>query len=291
MNNHEWLAEQFEGYRNHLRSVAYRMLGSLSEADDAVQAAWLNVSRADTSGVDNLGGWLTTIVARVCLDTLRARKLHPEEDLETHEPVRVADEGIDPEYEALLADSVGIALLVILNTLNPDERLAFVLHDVFAMPFEEIAPIVGRSATTARQLASRARRRVRGATAVPSAALSPQKEVVKAFLAAARAGDFEALLAVLDPEVVFRADAPSMPNGEAWETAGAAAVAKQFLRRGGAQSVYPMLLNGVVGLVVAPRGRMKLVLNFTIANGKIASIDAVAEPTYLSQLEMAVLND
>jgi RNA polymerase sigma factor (sigma-70 family) len=291
MNNHAWLAEQFEGYRNHLRSVAYRMLGSLSEADDAVQAAWLNVSRADTSAVDNLGGWLTTIVARVSLDMLRARKLHPEDDIDTHEPVRVGEEGSDPEYEMQLADSVGLALLVILGTLNPDERLAFVLHDIFAMPFEEIAPIVGRTPTTTRQLASRARRRVRGTSTIPSTQLAPQREVVKAFLAAARAGDFEALLTVLDPDVVFRADAASMPSGAAWETQGAAAVAKQFMRRGSARGAQPALLNGAVGLVVAPRGQLKLILNMTITDGKITEISAVADPEQLHQLDLAVLSD
>ncbi len=292
MDEHEWLAEQFEAYRSHLRAVAYRMLGSLSEADDAVQASWLRLSRADTSGVENLGGWLTTVVARVCLDMLRSRKSRREESLDAHgtEPSTSREDGIDPEHEAQLADSVGLALLVVLDTLDPAERLAFVLHDLFAMPFVEIAPIVGRSPTTTRQLASRARRRVRGAAAIPDAELTRQREVVDAFLAAARAGDFNALLTVLDPDVVFRADAAAMPSGVSWETRGAQAVAKQFGRRGSARGAQPALVNGVVGVVVAPRGQLKLVLRLTVTDGKIVEIDAVADPTRLSQFDLAVLN-
>src|SRR6266536_1534889 len=207
MDEHEWLAEQFEAQRPHLRAVAYRMLGSLSEADDAVQESWLHLSRSGTSGVENLGGWLTTVVARVCLDMLRSRKSRQEDPLGPHVPDPIVGhaDGSDPEHEAQLADSVGLALLVILETLAPAERVAFVLHDMFDLPFDEIAPIVARSPTAARQLASRARRRVRGA-ATPDADLTRQREVIDAFLAAARGGDFDALLAVLDPDVVLRAD-------------------------------------------------------------------------------------
>src|SRR5438874_1472208 len=260
MNEHEWLAEQFEAERPHLRAVAYRMLGDLTEADDAVQESWLHLSRSDTSGVKNLGGWLTTVVARVCLDMLRSRKSRREEPLgaDTPEPIMSREGGIDPEDEALLADSVGLALLVVLDTLNPAERLAFVLHDLFAVPFDEIAPIVGRSPTATRQLASRARRRVQGAAMDSDVDLTPQREVVDAFLAASRAGDFNALLAVLDPDVVFRADRAAVPVGASTEDRGAPAVAKQFLGR--AQLARPALVNGVVGVVVAPRGRLLLVL-------------------------------
>src|SRR5436309_1015366 len=217
MNEHEWLAEQFEVHRAHLRAVAYRMLGSLSEADDAVQEAWLRVSRADTSVVENLGGWLTTIVARVCLNTLRSRKARREEPLEVRmpDPIVSRADGMDPEHEALLADSVGLALLVVLETLAPAERVAFVLHDVFAVPFEEIATIVERSPTATRQLASRARHRVQGSAAVPDVDLTRQREVVDAFLAASRGGDFDALLEVLDPDVVLRTDRGAVPAG-AW---------------------------------------------------------------------------
>src|SRR5436190_4187469 len=215
MDEHDWLAEQFEAERPHLRAVAYRMLGSLSEADDAVQDSSLHLSRSNTSGVENLGGWLTTVVARVCLDMLRSRNSRREEPLRAHVPDLIVSRegGIDPEHEALLADSVGLALLVVLDTLNPAERLAFVLHDLFAVPFEEIAPIVGRSATAARQLASRARRRVQGAATVPDADLSRQRQVVDAFLAASRTGDLGALLAVLDPDVVLRLDRGAVPPG------------------------------------------------------------------------------
>src|SRR5437763_12388687 len=208
MDDHEWLAERFEEHRAHLRAVAYRMLGSLSEADDAVQESWLRLGRSDASGIENLGGWLTTVVARVCLDMLRSRESRREEPLDTQvpEPIVSREDGIDPEQEALLADSVGLALLVVLDTLTPAERLAFVLHDLFAVPFNEIAPIVGCSPTAARQLASRARRRVRGAATVKDADLTRSRAVVNAFLAASREGDFGALLAVLDPDVVLRAD-------------------------------------------------------------------------------------
>src|SRR6266478_4770740 len=230
MDEHDWLAEQFEANRSHLQAVAYRMLGSLSEADDAVQESWLHLSRSDTSGVENLGGWLTTVVARICLDMLRSRNSRREEPLEASvpEPIMSREDGIDPEDEALLADSVGLALLVVLDTLTPAERLAFVLHDVFAMPFDEIAPIVERSETATRQLASRARRRVQGAATVKDADLTYQREVVDAFLAASREGSFDALL---DPDVVFRHDHTAVPAGASREVRGAASVARQFSGR------------------------------------------------------------
>src|SRR5712692_4422330 len=291
MAEHEWLAEQFEANRTHLRAVAYRMLGSLSEADDAVQESWLHLSRSDTSGVENLGGWLTTVVARVCLDMLRSRNSRREEPLDIHvpDPIVSREDGIDPEHEALLADSVGLALLVVLDTLNPAERLAFVLHDIFAVPFDEIAPIVGRSPTATRQLASRARRRVRGAETAKPADLERQRAVVDAFLAASRTGNFEALLTVLDPEVVFRADRTAVSAGASGEVRGAPFVARQFSGR--AQGARPALVNGAVGVVVARRGRLFLVLRLTIRHGKIVGIDAVADPARLRQLDLAVLTD
>jgi RNA polymerase sigma factor (sigma-70 family) len=290
-NEHEWLAEQFEAYRTHLRAVAYRLLGDLTEADDAVQESWLHLSRSDTSGVENLGGWLTTVVARVCLDMLRSRNSRREEPLgaDVPDPIVSREGGIDPEHEALLADSVGLALLVVLDTLNPAERLAFVLHDIFAVPFDEIAPIVGRSPTAARQLASRARRRVRGAATVPDADLTRQREVVDAFLAASRGGDFDALLAVLDPDVVFRADRAAVLAGASREVRGALAVARQFSGR--AQGARPALVNGAVGVVVARRGRLFLVLSLTVTRGKIVEIDVVADPARLRQLDLAILGN
>ncbi len=291
MDKHEWLAEKFETERSHLRAVAYRMLGDLTEADDAVQESWLRLNRSDTSGVENLGGWLTTVVARVCLDMLRSRESRREEPLDVHVPAPIVshEDGIDPEQEALLADSVGLALLVVLDTLNPAERLAFVLHDLFAVPFDEIAPIVGRSPTAARQLASRARRRVRGGATEPDADLTRSREVVDAFLAASRGGDFDALLAVLDPDVVFRADRTAVSAGASEEIRGAPFVAKQFLGR--AQGARPTLVNGAVGVVVAPRGRLFLVLSLTVRHGKIVEIEAIADPERLRQLNLAVLGD
>src|ERR687889_1195556 len=235
MEEHGFLAEQFEANRTHMRAVAYRMLGSMSEADDAVQEAWLRLSRSDTSGIQNLGGWLTTVVGRVCLDMLRSRKSRREVPPRLPEPIVSREDGIDPEQEALLADSVGLALLVVLETLTPAERLAFVLHDTFAVPFDEIAPIVGRSPAAARQLASRARRRVRGATPAPDADLGRQREVVDAFLAAARAGDFEALVELLDPDIVLRVDRGLLPAGASREIRGAQAVVEQA--RTGARAV------------------------------------------------------
>ena len=291
MDEHDWLAEQFEANRTHLRAVAYRMLGDLTEADDAVQESWLHLSRSDTSGVKNLGGWLTTVVARVCLDMLRSRNSRREEPLEADipEPIMSREDGIDPEDEALLADSVGLALLVVLDTLNPAERLAFVLHDLFAVPFDEIAPIVGRSATAARQLASRARRRMRGAATVPDADLTRSREVVDAFLAASRGGDFDALLAVLDPDVVVRADRAAVSVGASREVRGAPAVAKQFSGR--ARGAQPALVNGAVGAVWAPGGRPRVVFGFTIMGGKIVAIDLVADPERLRQLDLELLGD
>ncbi|TMD77422.1 MAG: sigma-70 family RNA polymerase sigma factor [Chloroflexi bacterium] len=291
MDEHDWLAKQFEAERTHLRAVAYRMLGDLTEAEDAVQESWLHLSRSDTSGVENLGGWLTTVIARICLDMLRSRNSRREEPLEASapEPITSREGGINPEQEALLADSVGLALLVVLDTLNPAERLAFVLHDIFAMPFDEIAPIVERSPTAARQLASRARRRVRGAATVKGADLTYQREVVDAFLAASHGGNFDALLAVLDPDVVFRYDPTAVPAGASREVRGAPAVARQFSGR--AQGARPALVNGSVGLVVARHGRLFLVLDLTVTRGKIVEINVVADPQRLRQLDLAVLDD
>jgi RNA polymerase sigma-70 factor (ECF subfamily) len=292
MNEHEWLAEQFEVNRTHLQAVAYRMLGSLSEADDAVQESWLRLSRSDMSGVENLGGWLTTAVARICLDMLRSRNSRREESLEASVPELITSQqgGIDPEHEALLADSVGLALLVVLDTLSPAERLAFVLHDIFAVPFDEIAPIVERSPAAARQLASRARRRVQGKTMVPDADLTLQRKVVDAFLAASRGGDFDALLAVLDPDVVLRTDRTAMHMmGASPEVRGAPVVAKQFSGR--AQAAQAALVNGAVGLVWAPGGQPRVVFGFTITRGKIVAIDILADPARLQKLNLSVLDD
>ena len=294
-NENIWLAEQFEAYRSHLRAVAYRMLGSQSEADDAVQESWLHLSRSDTSGVENMGGWLTTIVARVCLDMLRSRKSRREEPMDMYvpDPLVSREDGIDPEHEALLADSVGLALLVVLDTLNPAERLAFVLHDMFDLPFEEIAPIVGRTPTAARKLASRARRRVQGqgAETASDADLTPQREVATAFLAASRAGDFDALLTLLDPDAIFRADPAAVLAGSLSESEirGAPAVAKRF--SGGAHGAKPAIIDGAVGFRVPPRGKLFLVLRLTITGGKIVAIDAVADPATLSQLDLVDLDD
>ncbi len=272
---HEWLAEQFEANRTHLRSVAYRLLGSPSEADDAVQEAWIRLSRSDTSGVENLGGWLTTVVARVCLDLLRSRAARREEPLGPLVPEPIAS---------------GLALLVVLETLAPAERLAFVLHDVFDVPFDEIAPIVGRSSTAARQLASRARRRVRGAaTEKEDAGLTHQRAVVDAFLAAARDGDFGTLLAMLDPDVVLRADRAAVSAGAASEVHGAADVAQQFSGR--ARVAQPALVDGAVGAVWAPGGRPRVVFDFTITRGKIVAITILADPERLRQLDLAIVDN
>jgi len=290
MDEHEGLARRFEANRTQLRAVAYRMLGSLSEAEDAVQESWLRVSRADTSVVENLSGWLTTVVARVCLDMLRSRESRREEPIDGHAPESIAIDRADPEHEAILADSVGLALLVVLDTLTPAERLAFVLHDMFAVPFDAIASIVGRTPASARQLASRARRRVRGETPVADADHTRQRAVVDAFLAASRDGDFEALLAVLDPEVVVRADRAAVSKGASTDVCGAAAVARSILAASrGARAARAALVNGAVGVVVAPRGRLYMVLDFTVASGKIIEIDVIGDAVRLHQLDLAVL--
>jgi RNA polymerase sigma-70 factor (ECF subfamily) len=289
----DWLAARFEEHRPHLRAVGYRMLGSLSEADDAVQEAWLRLSRSDADAIENLGGWLTTVVARVSLNMLQSRKSRHEEPFEAHmpEPIVTREDGVDPEYEALLSDSVGLALLVVLDTLTPAERLAFVLHDMFAVPFEEIAPIVGRSPTAARQLASRARRRVQGAAPDPEPNVALQREVVNAFIAAAREGDFEGLLAVLDPDVVLRADRP-VPVTAPREVHGAEKVASQALMFARlAPAGRPALVNGAAGIVVAPGGRPFAVLGFTVSGGRIVAIDVIADPERVRALDLALLDD
>jgi RNA polymerase sigma factor (sigma-70 family) len=292
MDEREWLAERFEEHRTRLRAVAYRMLGSVSEADDAVQEAWLRLSRTDTSAVENLGAWLTTVVARVSLNMLRSRSTRREQPMGVHMPEPIIDraDGIDPEHEALLADSVGLALLVVLETLSPPERIAFVLHDMFAVPFDEIAPIVDRSPAAARQLASRARRRIQGENTLPDADLDTQRKVVDAFLAAAREGDFEALLAVLDPDVVLRRDIA--PLGGPGEVRGAKAVAGQALAysRLGAL-MQPALVNGAVGAVATRDGEPFAVGAFTVSGGKIVEIDIVADPERLRRLDLTTLRD
>ena len=288
MEGHAWLVERFEENRSHLRAVAYRMLGSRTDADDAVQEAWIRLSRADTSGVENLGGWLTTVVARVCLDMLRSRKVRREEPLGAHvpEPTVSREDRTHPEHDALLADSVGLALLVVLETLAPAERVAFVLHDMFDLPFDEIAPIVGRSPAAARQLASRARRRVQGVTA-PDVDRTRQRALVGAFLAASRDGDFEALLAVLDPDVLVRADAEAVRMGASAEVRGAPAAADTF--KGRARAAQPALVNGAAGLVWVAGGRPRVVFAFTITEARIVAIDLVADPERLRQLDLMVL--
>ena len=295
MDEGGWLAERFEAHRTHLRAVAYRMLGSLAEADDAVQEAWLRLSRSDPSGVENLGGWLTTVVGRVCMNMLHSRASRREEPLGVHvpDPVVSREDGLDPEHEALLADSVGLALLVVLETLAPAERLAFVLHDMFDVPFDEIAPIVGRSPAAARQLASRARRRVKGAAPVPDADLARQRAVVDAFLAAARGGDFDALLAVLDPDVVLRADRGAVPPGASRVVRGAPAVAEQALAFARLVGPFarPALVNGAAGIVAAPGGQAFSVLGFTVTRGNIVEIDILADPARLRRLDLADLED
>lgn len=289
MNQQNFLAGQFEANRGRLRGVAFRMLGSLSEADDAVQEAWLRLSRTEAASIDNLGGWLTTVVARICLDMLRARKSRGEAvlDGDTPEPVTHDNPEAALAQEAELADAVGLALLVVLQALAPAERIAFVLHDMFDVPFEQIAPIVGRTATATRQLASRARRRVQGKAAMPDADRAGQRGVVEAFLAAARGGDMQGLLAALDPDVVVRADAAAMQAGERLEMRGAETVARFYL--GKAQLARPALIDGGVGVVVAPRGRLLLLLELTFASGRIAGIKIVADPARLSAADIAVL--
>ncbi|MER8184509.1 RNA polymerase sigma factor SigJ [Kitasatospora sp. NPDC094015] len=290
MDGRDLLAQRFEEHRGHLRAVAYRMLGSLSEADDAVQEAWFRLNRSDDAGIDNLAGWLTTVVARVSLDMLRSRSSRREDPLDVHvpEPIVSGADGVDPEHQAVLADSVGLALLVVLETLAPAERLAFVLHDMFAVPFDEIAPIVDRSPAAARQLASRARRRVQGRETVPDD-LPRQREVVGAFLAASRGGDFDALLALLDPDVVLRADGGALSAGMSRLVRGAGAVAGQavtFSRF--AAYARPVLVNGAPGLVTAPGGKPLSVMGFTVVRGLIVEIDILADPERLDRLELTV---
>ena len=280
-----FLAEKFEANRAHLRAVAYRMLGSTSEVDDAVQEAWLRLTRSDTSAVENLGGWLTTVVARVCLDMLRARKSRREEPMGPHVPEPVADDA--HERDAEMADSVGAALLVVLETLAPAERLAFVLHDMFAVPFEEIAPIVGRTPAAARQLASRARRRVQGSPPALGADMSRQKKIVDAFLAASRGGDFEGLLAVLDPDVVFRADQAAQRLGALAEIRGATAVAETF--KGRAQAAKPALVDGTLALAVHFGGRLRIVLRLTMTGERISAVEAVADAGRVAGFDVEML--
>lgn len=294
MGEQEWLAEKFEEHRGHLRAIAYRMLGSVNEADDAVQEAWLRLSRSEANTIENLGGWLTTVVGRVCLDLLRSRTSRREESLSGQASELVAEKrsDADPEQEAVLADSVGLALLIVLDRLAPPERLAFVLHDMFAVPFDEVAGIIGRSPDAARQLASRARRRVQG-TPVPKFNLPEQREVVGAFLTALRNHDFEGLVAVLDPDLVVRVDEASARPGAAREIHGAANWAKgaiAFSRMLVAGSVQPMLINGEVGLVWAPNGQVSRVLRFSFADGRIATVEIIGEPERLCELELSVLN-
>jgi RNA polymerase sigma factor (sigma-70 family) len=295
MNENEWMAGRFEEHRAHLRAVAYRMLGSLTEADDAVQEAWLRLSRSGAGEVENLGGWLTTIVARVCLNMLRARNARREDSFGVHvpDPVISPDGELQPEEEALLADSVGLALLVVLDTLTPAERLAFVLHDVFELPFEEIAPMVGRTAVAARQLASRARRRVKGANVpVPDPDLARQREVVDAFFLAARGGDFDGLVALLDPDVVLRGDFGARRPTASKVVHGAAAVARQaLLFARPAALLRSALVNGAAGVVVTVGGRPTAVMGFTVAEGKIVEIDAIADPERVRRIAAAVLAD
>ena len=287
MTGADLLARRFETDRARLRAIAYRMLGSRTDAEDAVQEAWLRLSRAEDAKVENLGGWLTTVVARVCLDMLRVRRARREEFAD--EAVTRLAAAADAEQEALLAGSVGLAMLVVLDRLTPAERVAFVLHDMFDLPFEEIAGIVGRSVDASRQLASRARRRVRGATGDPEADRDRQRQVVEAFLAASRRGDFDALLALLDPSVVARADAAAVGAGAAPEVRGAAEVATTFAGR--ARAARPALVDGLVGLAWAPGGHPRVVFDFTTENGRIVAIDLIADPAHLGELELELLNE
>ena len=295
MPEQEWLGDKFEENRGHLRAVAYRMLGSLNEADDAVQEAWLRLSRSDADAIENLGGWLTTVVSRVCLDMLRSRSSRKEEALDAQpaEPVAIREGQSDPEQETLLADSIGAALLIVLDRLDPAERLAFVLHDMFAVSFDEIASILGRSPEAARQLASRARRRVQGAPAVPKAKLVEQRRVVDAFLDALRRGDFEGLVAVLDRDIVVRIDEAAARPGAPREIRGAENWAKGAIAfsRQLAGAVQPMLVNGEVGLVLATHGQVLRLLRFSFAGGRIATADIIADPDRLSEFDLAVLEE
>jgi RNA polymerase sigma factor (sigma-70 family) len=299
MDQQIWLTELFEENRPRLRGVAYRLLGSLSEAEDAVQETWLRLNRIETATVENLGGWLTTVVSRVCLDMLRSRKSRREESIgvQLTEPSIERGQGADPEGEAVLADSVGVALLVVLDMLTPAERLAFVLHDLFAMPFDEIGSIMGRSSAAAKQLASRARKRVRGSAATSDAGRARQREVIEAFLRAVRAGDLEGLLAVLDPDAVIRIDGAARIAAGAADAAdtprelrGAATWAKQMIAMSrGQRFVQPALIDGSVGLILAPGGKLSRVLTFTIANAQITRIEVTGDAARLRELDIAVL--
>jgi RNA polymerase sigma factor (sigma-70 family) len=289
MDDQEWLATRFEENRAHLRAVAFRVLGSRSDAEDAVQEAWLRLSRSDTSDVENLGGWLTTVVARVSLNMLQTRKSRREEPAGGHglEEIAGPADAARPEDEALLADSVGPALLLILDTLDPAERLAFVLHDMFAVPFDEIAPIVGRSPAAARQLASRARRRVQGVDTSAGADCVRQREIVAAFLAASRSGQFDALLSLLDPEIVLRADEATVRMGAAAEVLGASAVAQTFSGR--ARAAQPVLVDGEAGAMWAVDGRPRVIFGFTITDGRIVGIEMISDPAVLRGLDLEIL--
>jgi RNA polymerase sigma-70 factor (ECF subfamily) len=291
VSENDWLVGRFEAHRAHLRAVAYRMLGSQGEADDAVQEAWLRLSRSDASDIENLGGWLTTVVARVSLDMLRSRASRREEPTGAHLPDHIESPttGSDPEHEALLADTVGSALLVVLDTLSPAERLAFVLHDMFALPFDEVGAIVGRSSNAAKQLASRARHKVQGSGPVADADPTRQRQVVDAFLAASRNGDFDALVALLDPDVVLEADSAAVRMGSPEEVRGATAVAGTFSGR--ALAAQPALIDGAVGVVWAVSGRLKVAWDFTIRHGKIVHIDMLAAPDSLNDLDLTTFDD
>jgi RNA polymerase sigma factor (sigma-70 family) len=284
----DWLAKQFEAHREHLRGVAYRMLGSLSDADDAVQSSWIKLSHSDVDKVENIGGWMTTILSRTCLDILRTRKSRPETSSIEDDSASSDESEIDPEHEAQLAESVGIALMVVMDTLAPDERLAFVLHDIFGIPFDDIASIVGRTTPTTRQLASRARRRIRGTAVTTANELNEQRQIVSAFLAASRAGDFNALLALLDPDVVLRGDEVNIDSGKRLEVRGAKRVAKMY--RGSAQWIHPALLDGQVGLIVAPFAKLLMVIHLTFKDGKIATIDAISETNRVRQTKLSILD-
>jgi len=292
MDEKKWQSEKFEANRPHLRAVAYRMLGSRTEAEDAVQETWLRLVRSDTSRVENLSGWLTTVTARICLDLLRTRKSRREEPLTIHVPepivVNEAGNGTDPEQDALLVDSVGLALLVVLEKLNPAERLAFVLHDMFDVPFDDIAPILGRTAAATRQLASRARRRVQDASSTKEADLTRQRHVVDAFLTASRVGDLQALLAVLDPEALFRPDAVAAQMGSVSELRGRAAVAATF--NGRAQAARAAIIDGAIGAVVVIAGQLRIALRFTLnENNLVTAVDAMADPERLRALDIVLI--
>lgn len=288
MEEDEWLAERFEAQRSALRAVAHRMLGSVSEADDAVQEAWIRLHRSDVTTVQNLGGWLTTVVGRVCLDMLRSRTTRREEPLDAQVTAPSESPVSDPEHEAVLADSVGLALLVVLDTLTPDERLAFVLHDTFSVPYREIAPILQRTPAATKMLASRARRRVHATDSIPDTSPTRRREIVTAFLAASREGQFEELLALLDPDAVFRSDATAVDMGAPKLLQGAANLARQF--SGHAQAARPAFINGAPGAAWAPGGRLRGVFAFTIADDKITAVDVITDPEHIDQLEVEFIN-